>query len=147
AQFRCVRPAIAVLATTPFAVGGALIALFITATPLDVSAMMGMVLLVGLEVKAGILLLEVAEEHAAKGMGYHEALELAGVRRIRPIMMTATATLAGVLPLAFEPGAGAEIERPLAIAVLGGIGFSKFITLIAMPALAVALRERPRWHH
>jgi multidrug efflux pump subunit AcrB len=139
AQFRRVRPAIAVLLTTPFALTGALIALLVTDTALDVSAMMGMVLLVGLEVKAGILLLEVAEEEASAGKPYVEALEIACARRIRPIMMTATATLAGVLPLALEPGAGAEIQRPLAIAVLGGIGLSKFVTLIAMPALAAAL--------
>lgn len=139
AQFRRLRPALAVLLTTPFALTGALVALWLTGTSLDVSAMMGMVLLVGLEVKAGILLLEVAEEHAALGKPYVEALELACARRIRPIMMTATATLAGVLPLALEPGAGAEIQRPLAIAVLGGIGLSKFVTLVAMPALAAAL--------
>jgi multidrug efflux pump subunit AcrB len=139
AQFRRVRPALAVLLTAPFALTGALALLLLTGTPLDVSAMMGMVLLVGLEVKAGILLLEVAEEHANAGMAYADALELACARRIRPIMMTATATLAGVLPLALEPGAGAEMERPLAIAVLGGIGLSKFVTLVAMPALAAAL--------
>jgi multidrug efflux pump subunit AcrB len=142
AQFRRVRPALAVLLTTPFALTGALVALLLTGTALDVSAMMGMVLLVGLEVKAGILLLEVAEEEAHAGKSYVEALEIACARRIRPIMMTATATLAGVLPLALEPGAGAEIQRPLAIAVLGGIGLSKFVTLVAMPALAAALNGR-----
>jgi CzcA family heavy metal efflux pump len=142
AQFRRVRPALAVLLTTPFALTGALVALALTGTSLDVSAMMGMVLLVGLEVKAGILLLEVAEEHAARGEPYVDALEAACARRIRPIMMTATATLVGVLPLALEPGAGAEIQRPLAIAVLGGIGLSKFVTLVAMPALAAALEGR-----
>lgn len=139
AQFRRVRPAVAVLLTTPFALTGALALLLLTGTPLDVSAMMGMVLLVGLEVKAGILLLEVAEEHAAEGMKYVDALERACARRIRPIMMTATATLAGVLPLALEQGPGAEMQRPLAIAVLGGIGLSKFVTLVALPALAAAL--------
>lgn len=142
AQFRRLRPALAVLLTTPFALAGAAVALMLTGTALDVSAMMGMVLLVGLEVKAGILLLEVAEEHAAAGMSYVSALELACARRIRPIMMTATATLAGVLPLALETGAGAEIQRPLAIAVLGGIGLSKFVTLVAMPSLAVLGRGR-----
>lgn len=142
AQFRRIRPALAVIFTTPFALVGALAALLLTGTPLDVSAMMGMVLLVGLEVKAGILLLEVAEEHAAEGKSYVEALELACARRIRPIMMTATATLAGVLPLALETGPGAEMQRPLAIAVLGGIGLSKFVTLVALPALAAALDGR-----
>jgi cobalt-zinc-cadmium resistance protein CzcA len=74
-------------------------------------------------------------------MPYPQALELACARRIRPIMMTATATLAGVLPLALQPGAGAEIQRPLAIAVLGGIGLSKFVVLVALPAIAVGLER------
>ncbi|MFO0682207.1 MAG: efflux RND transporter permease subunit [Sandaracinus sp.] len=144
AQFRRARPALVVLLTTPFALAGAAVALFLTGTALDVSAMMGMVLLVGLEVKAGILLLEVAEEQAAAGASYVSALETACARRIRPIMMTATATLAGVLPLALETGAGAEIQRPLAIAVLGGIGLSKFLTLVAMPSLAAIGRGDDR---
>ncbi len=142
AQFRRARPALAVLLTTPFALTGAVVLLAVTGTPLDVSAMMGMVLLVGLEVKAGILLLEVAEERAEEGLPYVEALEIACARRIRPIMMTATATLAGVLPLAIGSGPGAEMQRPLAIAVLGGIGLSKFVTLVALPALAAALDGR-----
>jgi len=143
AQFRRFRPAIAVLLTTPFAIAGALITLLVTGTALDASSLMGLVLLVGLEVKAGILLLEVAEQEFAAGLPYVEALGVACARRIRPIMMTATATLAGVLPLALGTGAGAEIQRPLAIAVLGGIGLSKFVVLLALPALAAGL-ERGR---
>src|SRR5439155_12190688 len=106
------------------------------------SSLMGCVLLVGLEVKTGILLLEVAEEYAAEGHGYPEALALAGRRRIRPIMLTTTATMFGVLPLALGIGAGAEIQRPLAIAVLGGLALSKFLTLVALPSLAVLLAGR-----
>lgn len=138
AQFGRARPALVALSTTPFAITGALVTLWATGTALDVSSAMGLVLLVGLEVKAGILLLEVAEEHAKRGVPYLDAIDLACARRIRPIMMTATATLAGVLPLVLEPGAGAEIQRPLAIAVVGGIGLSKFVVLLALPALATA---------
>lgn len=137
AQFRRVRPAIAVLLTTPFAIAGALVTLWITHTPLNASSLMGCVLLVGLEVKSGILLLEVAEEFAADGMGYAEALARAGERRIRPIMLTTTATMFGVLPLALGIGAGAEMQKPLAIAVLGGIAISKFFNLVALPSIAV----------
>ena len=85
AQFRRIRPAIAVLATTPFALVGALVTLWATQTPLNASSLMGCVLLVGLEVKTGILLLEVAEQYAAEGHSYVNALALAGQRRIRPI--------------------------------------------------------------
>jgi CzcA family heavy metal efflux pump len=142
AQFRRVMPAIAVLLTTPFALAGALVTLLLTGTPLDASSLMGMILLVGLEVKSGILLLEVAEAHVDEGHTYVEALRLACERRIRPIMLTATATMVGVLPLALGVGAGAEIQRPLAIAVLGGIGLSKFVTLLALPSLAALLADR-----
>ena len=146
AQFRRIRPAIAVLLTTPFAITGALVTLWATHTPLNASSLMGCVLLVGLEVKSGILLLEVAEEFAASGMSYPEALAHAGERRIRPIMLTTTATMFGVLPLALGIGAGAELQRPLAIAVLGGIALSKFFNLIALPSLAVLFAGRHATH-
>jgi CzcA family heavy metal efflux pump len=139
AQFRAVRPALAVLLTVPFALFGALVTLWLTGTPLNASSLMGCVLLVGLEVKSGILLLEVAEEHAAKGVAYVEALRLAAERRIRPIMLTTTATMFGVLPLALGIGAGAELQQPLAIAVFGGIVVSKFMTLAALPSLAAGM--------
>ncbi len=142
AQFRRVMPALAVLLTTPFALAGALVTLLVTGTPLDASSLMGMILLVGLEVKSGILLLEVAEAHVDAGETYVEGLRIACERRIRPIMLTATATMVGVLPLALGVGAGAEIQRPLAIAVLGGIGLSKFVTLLALPSLAALLADR-----
>ena len=142
AQFRRLRPAIAVLLTVPFALFGALITLWVTGTPLNASSLMGCVLLVGLEVKSGILLLEVAEAHAEAGHPYVEALRLAAERRIRPIMLTTTATMFGVLPLALGIGAGAELQQPLAIAVLGGIVVSKFMTLAALPSLAALLAGR-----
>jgi multidrug efflux pump subunit AcrB len=144
AQFRRVLPAVAVLLTVPFALFGAMVTLWVTRTPLNASSLMGCVLLVGLEVKSGILLLEVAEDHAAEGMAYLEALSVAARRRIRPIMLTTTATMFGVLPLALGLGAGAEIQRPLAVAVLGGIVLSKFMNLVALPSLAAALGPRPR---
>lgn len=138
AQFRRVRPSLAVLATTPFAIAGALVTLWVTHTPLNVSSLMGFVLLVGLEVKSGILLLEVAQQHESQGLDAVSAVVEAGRRRIRPIMLTTTATLFGVLPLALGLGAGTDVLRPLALAVLGGIALSKFMNLVALPSLAVA---------
>ncbi len=137
AQFRRVRPSVAVLLTTPFALVGALLTLWATGTPLNVSSMMGCVLLVGLEVKSGILLLELAQSNAAAGMDPVTAVVEAGRRRIRPIMLTTTATLVGVAPLALGIGAGTDVLRPLAMAVLGGIAVSKFLNLVALPSLAV----------
>ncbi len=142
AQFGGLRPALAVLLTAPLALVGALLALLVTRTPLDVSSSMGAVLLVGLAVKNGILLLEVAEEHArVDGVDYAEALEIAVERRIRPIAMTTLATLAGLLPLSLAIGAGAEMQRPLAVAVIGGLALSAALTLVVLPALATGLRR------
>jgi len=142
AQLRSVRPALAIVATTPFALVGALVTLLVFRIPLNASSLMGCVLLVGLEVKSGILLLEVAEDHAAQGMPYVDAMAEAAKRRIRPIMLTTTATMFGVLPLALALGAGSEIHQPLAIAVLGGILISKFLNLVALPSLAVLFHGR-----
>jgi CzcA family heavy metal efflux pump len=141
AQFGSLRPAIAVLLTTPLALVGAFALLWITSTPLNTSSLMGCVLLVGLVVKNGILLLEVAEHHADTGMPYDEALALAGERRIRPIAMTTLATLAGLAPLALGIGSGAELQRPLALAVIGGLALSALLSTLALPSLAGALHR------
>ena len=142
AQFGSLRPALAILFTTPLALVGALGTLWLTQIPLNASSLMGCVLLVGLVVKNGILLLEVAEEGSHGGQPYVEALALAGERRIRPIAMTTTATIAGLLPLALGMGAGAELQRPLALAVIGGLLVSTVLCLAILPSLALLLRRR-----
>ena len=146
AQFGALRPALAVLLTAPLALVGALGALWITDTPLDLSSMMGCVLLVGLVVKNGILLIEVAEQHAREnGASYEDALRLAARRRIRPIAMTTLTTLVGLAPLAIALGSGSEMQQPLAIAVIGGLSLSAALSLLVLPALAAGLeRLRPR---
>ncbi|TAK32419.1 MAG: efflux RND transporter permease subunit [Myxococcaceae bacterium] len=145
AQFGTLRPALAVLFTAPLALVGALGALWATDTPLNASSLMGCVLLVGLVVKNGILLMEVAEEHAHEhGGAYEDALAFAAERRIRPIAMTTLATLAGLMPLALAIGAGSEMQQPLAIAVIGGLSLSAVLSLAVLPALAAGL-ERARW--
>jgi multidrug efflux pump subunit AcrB len=138
AQFRRLRPALAVLLTTPLALVGALAMLWATQTPLNASSLMGCVLLVGLVVKNGILLIEVAEQEAA-GRPYVEALAIAGQRRIRPIAMTTVATIFGLAPLALGLGSGAELQRPLALAVIGGLLVSAALSLVVLPALAAWL--------
>jgi multidrug efflux pump subunit AcrB len=127
----------------PVAIVGALLALYVTGTPLNASSLMGCVLLVGLVVKNGVLLLEEAEKQAATGCGSVDAVALASERRLRPILMTTTATLAGLAPLALGIGAGAELQRPLAIAVIGGLLTSTLATLAVLPPFAeLALRRR-----
>ncbi len=141
-QLRSLRPALAVLLTTPLALVGALAALWLTGVPLDASSSMGLVLLVGLVVKNGILLVELAEERAREGVPYVEALAIAAQRRLRPIVMTTLATLAGLAPLALAIGSGSELQRPLAIAVLGGLSLSTASSLLVLPSLAALLHRR-----
>jgi multidrug efflux pump subunit AcrB len=135
AQFRRVRVAIIVLVSVPLAVVGALVTLWITYIPLNASSLMGCVLLVGLVVKNGILLLEQAETLQAQGSALEPSLVEAGRIRIRPILMTTLATIAGLTPLALGLGSGAEIQRPLAVAVIGGLVVSTGISLFVLPSL------------
>lgn len=104
------------------------------------------VLLVGLVVKNGILLIEVAEEQSHAGLPYIEALAHAGERRIRPIAMTTLATVFGLAPLALGIGSGAELQKPLALAVIGGLSVSAALSLIVLPSLAAWL-HRLAGHH
>jgi CzcA family heavy metal efflux pump len=142
AQFRRMRVAVLVLGSVPIAIVGAVAALVATGTPLNASSLMGCVLLVGLVVKNGVLLLEQAE-HACDTEGAIPAVVQAAQRRLRPVVMTTLATLAGLFPLALGIGAGSELQRPLAIAVIGGLLTSTVATLGLLPAFAaLALRTR-----
>jgi multidrug efflux pump subunit AcrB len=141
AQFRRLGVAVLVLVSVPVAIVGAIGALLLTATPLNASSLMGCVLLVGLVVKNGVLLLEEAERARDRGEGAADAVRLAAARRLRPVVMTTLATLAGLFPLALGIGAGAELQRPLAVAVIGGLVTSTIATLgILPPIAALALR-------
>ncbi|MEP6652315.1 MAG: efflux RND transporter permease subunit [Myxococcales bacterium] len=145
AQFRYARHAVLAIGTVPLALIGALVTLWITNVPLNASSLMGCVLLVGLVVKNGILLLERFEVALASGAPVDEAVLAAGAQRVRPILMTTVATLAGLAPLALGIGAGAELQRPLAIAVMGGLLLSTAVTLLALPAFVrLAWRRAPR---
>lgn len=144
-QLRSLRYALVVLVAAPLSTAGGLVALAATGTPLDISSMTGLVLLVGLVVKNGILLLEQVQREHAAGAPFDQAIIAASRRRLRPILMTTVATLAGLAPLAIGIGAGAELQRPLAIAVVGGLVLATLVTLVVIPGLAslVAPRRRP----
>jgi multidrug efflux pump subunit AcrB len=125
------------------AIVGAIATLLVTGTPLNASSLMGCVLLVGLVVKNGVLLLEEAERARDLGADAVGAVTHAAERRLRPVLMTTVATLAGLFPLALGIGAGAELQRPLAIAVMGGLLTATAATLVLLPPLAaLALRSR-----
>ncbi|HVY38032.1 MAG TPA: efflux RND transporter permease subunit, partial [Polyangia bacterium] len=135
AQFRHARLALVVVGSVPLALVGAMAALLAAGVPLNASSLMGCVLLVGLVVKNGILLLEQAESLWRDDTTLEEALVRAGGIRVRPILMTTLATVAGLAPLALGIGAGAELQRPLALAVVGGLVSSAAVSLLVLPSL------------
>ncbi len=141
-QLHSLRYALVVLIGAPLSTVGGLLVLAATGLPLDVSSMTGLILLVGLVVKNGILLLENAQHHLAEGLDLEEALVAAARRRLRPILMTTAATLAGLAPLALGLGAGAELQRPLAVAVIGGLTLATLVTLVVTPGLTALLARR-----
>ena len=141
-QLHSLRLALVVLIGAPLSTVGALLVLAATGLPLDVSSMTGLVLLVGLVVKNGILLLEHAQRGVAEGKDIHEAIAAAARRRLRPVLMTTFATLAGLAPLAFGIGAGSELQRPLAVAVIGGLTLATAVTLVVTPGLTALVAGR-----
>ena len=144
-HFRAWLPAALILLAAPLSLGGAFVPLALTGTELNVSAAMGMILLIGLVVKNGIMLLDVSEHLHERGEAFDEAIAHAGRIRLRPILMTTCCTLFGLLPLALGLGAGAELQKPLALAVIGGLTLSTPVTLLAIPGLYSALhRGRPQ---
>jgi multidrug efflux pump subunit AcrB len=136
AQFRSARAALLVLLTVPLAVSGGLLFLAATRVTLNVSSLMGLVLLIGLVVKNGILLIQNTLLQREQGLSVPDALAAAGRRRLRPILMTTLCTVFGLLPLALSLGTGSELQRPLAVVVIGGLTFSTIATLLILPTLA-----------
>jgi multidrug efflux pump subunit AcrB len=141
-QFQRFRPAFLILSAAPLSMLGVFLLLWATHTALNVSSYMGVILMVGLVVKNGIILMQyVIELREEKGLPLEDALVAAGTIRLRPILMTTLCTLFGLLPLALGIGSGAELQKPLALAVIGGLTLSTFITLLMVPVF-YALSER-----
>jgi CzcA family heavy metal efflux pump len=143
-QFRAFRPSLIIMSAAPLSLLGVFGMLMLTGTPLNVSSFMGIILMVGLVVKNGIILFEYVHKlQDEEGLTLSEALVAAGKIRVRPILMTTLCTLFGLLPLALGLGSGAELQKPLALAVIGGLSISMFIPLLVMPVL-YSLLERKR---
>jgi HAE1 family hydrophobic/amphiphilic exporter-1 len=137
-----VEPVIIALAA-PVSFIGAVGMLLVTGTALNVSSFMGLILLVGLIVKNGIILLDFTRRRGLyDGMPLEDAILDAARIRLRPILMTTLCTLFGLFPLALALGAGSEMQQPLALAVIGGLALSTPITLFLVPTLVVAVRGR-----
>ena len=141
-EFRTFAAPLAILASALLSTSGVFIALLITHTTFNVSSFMGLVMVVGIVAKNGILLLDADEKIRLTGATAETAMLQASRRRLRPIAMTALATMAGMLPLAFALGAGSQMLQPLAIAVIGGILISMVLSLIITPAVHFYLSHK-----
>jgi multidrug efflux pump subunit AcrB len=141
-EFRTFAAPLAILASALLSTSGVFIALLITRTTFNVSSFMGLVMVVGIVAKNGILLLDADEKIRLTGASAETAMLQASRRRLRPIAMTALATMAGMLPLAFALGAGSQMLQPLAIAVIGGILISMVLSLIITPAVHFYLSQK-----
>ena len=141
-EFRNLSAPVAVLASALLSTSGVVFALLITRTTFNIASFMGLIMVIGIVAKNGILLLDADQKFRAWGFAPREAMVQAGRRRLRPIVMTALATVAGMLPLAFAWGAGSQMLQPLAIAVIGGILISMVLSLVITPAVYFALSDR-----
>jgi len=126
---------VAVIASALLSTCGVFLALLVTGTTFNLSSFMGLIMVIGIVAKNGILLLDSDQKFRAEGVGAEEAMIRAGERRLRPIMMTALATMAGMIPLALALGSGSQMLQPLAIAVIGGILASMVLSLVVTPAV------------
>jgi multidrug efflux pump len=139
AQFESFVHPFVILLSTPLAMTGGLLALWLTGQSLNIFSQIGLILLIGLMAKNGILVVEFANQLRDRGLSVHDAVLEASVVRLRPILMTSIAMALGAVPLATATGAGAESREALGVVVVGGITLSTFVTLYAVPALYLLL--------
>jgi multidrug efflux pump subunit AcrB len=143
AEFRNFPAPIAILVSSVLSISGVILALLVTHTTFNVASFMGLIMVIGIVAKNGILLLDADERYRAHGASARDAMLYAAQRRLRPIIMTALAAICGMLPLAFALGAGSQMLQPLAIAVIGGLTISMVLSLVITPLVYFLLtRER-----
>jgi multidrug efflux pump len=135
AQFESFRDPFIILFTVPLAIAGALISLWYFNQTLNIFSEIGIIMLIGLVTKNGILIVEFANQRKAAGLTKHDAIIDASAARLRPILMTSLSTVLGILPIALALGAGSESRVSMGIAVIGGLIFSSGLTLYVIPAI------------
>ncbi|MFP5249896.1 MAG: efflux RND transporter permease subunit, partial [Acidobacteriota bacterium] len=133
AEFRNFPAPTAILTSSVLSIAGVIVALLITNVTFNVASFMGLIMVIGIVAKNGILLLDADEHFRAQGASARDAMLHAAQRRLRPIVMTAIAAVCGMLPLAFAIGAGSQMLQPLAIAVIGGLTISMALSLVITP--------------
>jgi len=136
---------VTIMAAMPLSLGGALLGLMIAQKALGLYALIGIVLLMGIVTKNSILLVDYTLINQEEGKSQYQALMNAGLSRLRPILMTSLATIAGTLPLALGIGAGAEVRSPMGIAVMGGFTTSTLLTLLVVPVLFSYVDNLQHW--
>jgi CzcA family heavy metal efflux pump len=141
-EFRTFAAPVAILASALLSTSGVFLALLITGTTFNIASFMGLIMVIGIVAKNGILLLDADQRFRAAGSSPRDAMREAGERRLRPILMTALATMAGMIPLSLAIGAGSQMLQPLAIAVIGGVLASILLSLIVTPAVNYYLGAR-----
>jgi multidrug efflux pump subunit AcrB len=141
-EFGSFAAPVAILSSALLSTSGVFIALLITRTTFNISSFMGMIMVIGIVAKNGILLLDADQKMRALGLSVEDAMLQAARRRLRPIVMTALATVAGMLPLAFALGAGSQMLQPLAVAVIGGVLISMILSLVITPAVHFYIGSR-----
>jgi CzcA family heavy metal efflux pump len=142
-EFRSLSHPIAIVTGAVLALGGVLLALLLTRKTLNVVSLMGMIMVIGVVAKNGILMLDAVEDHLKAGDTLREALLRSGRRRFRPVLMTSLAAILGMLPLALALGSGADLLQPLAIAVIGGLAVALLLSLVVTPTVyAILHREQ-----
>lgn len=134
-EFRNFHAPAAILTSSILSIAGVVFALLITGTTFNVASFMGMIMVIGIVAKNGILLLDADERYRGEGVSARDAMMHAAQRRLRPILMTATAAICGMLPLAFALGSGSQMLQPLAISVIGGLVISMVLSLIVTPVV------------
>jgi multidrug efflux pump len=135
AQFESFRDPLIIMFTVPLALAGALLTLWRYDQTLNIFSQIGIIMLIGLVTKNGILIVEFANQRKAQGMSVREAIVGAAEARFRPILMTSLSTVLGILPIALALGAGSESRVSMGIAVIGGLIFSTLLTLFVIPAI------------
>ena len=141
-QFESFSNPFIIMMSVPFAISGVIIALWITGTSLDMIGALGVVMLVGIVVKNGIVLVDYINLMRERGYELNQAIELSGASRLRPVLMTAFTTLLGMLPMAMSAGEGSEMWQPLGIVVIGGLLVSTLVTLIVVPVMYGIMARR-----
>jgi HAE1 family hydrophobic/amphiphilic exporter-1 len=145
-QFNAFTHPFTVLLALPFSVSGALVALFLAGQSINVYSMLGIILLMGIAKKNSILLVDFTNQARASGMERREALLHACPVRLRPILMTSIATIAGALPPALALGPGAELQRPMALSIVGGMIVSTALTLFVVPSAYSLIDDAVAWN-